>query len=125
MFEMEEGKALLRQWGLPDTLTGVASLALGRCALGYALTITGLRVGAESVEVDVTLTREAAAGDAINGTLNFYGAATLAAFKSDAAALGASELSNEDFGDGKTATATIPLRSEAPPAFFNAKIDEH
>ena len=29
MFEMEEGKALLRQWGLPDTLTGVASLALG------------------------------------------------------------------------------------------------
>ena len=32
MFEMEEGKALLRQWGLPDTLTGVASLALGYAA---------------------------------------------------------------------------------------------
>ena len=29
MFETEEGKALLRQWGLPDTLVGVASLALG------------------------------------------------------------------------------------------------
>lgn len=29
MFEMEEGKALLRQWGLPENLTGVASVALG------------------------------------------------------------------------------------------------
>ena len=29
MFEMEEGKALLRKWGLPDTLVGVASLARG------------------------------------------------------------------------------------------------
>ncbi|MBR3504672.1 MAG: nitroreductase [Clostridia bacterium] len=29
MFETEEGKALLREWGLPDTLVGVASLALG------------------------------------------------------------------------------------------------
>ncbi|MBO6164565.1 MAG: nitroreductase family protein [Lachnospiraceae bacterium] len=29
MFELEEGKALLAEWGLPDTLTGVASLALG------------------------------------------------------------------------------------------------
>lgn len=29
MFETEEGKALLRQWGLPETLSGVASIALG------------------------------------------------------------------------------------------------
>ena len=29
MFEMEEGKELLRKWGLPDNLTGVASIALG------------------------------------------------------------------------------------------------
>ena len=29
MFETEEGKALLREWGLPEDLTGVASLALG------------------------------------------------------------------------------------------------
>ena len=29
MFEMEEGKALLKEWGLPETLTGVASIALG------------------------------------------------------------------------------------------------
>ncbi|MBO4330682.1 MAG: nitroreductase family protein [Oscillospiraceae bacterium] len=29
MFELPEGKELLREWGLPDTLTGVASIALG------------------------------------------------------------------------------------------------
>ena len=29
MFQSEEGKALLRKWGLPDTLVGVASIALG------------------------------------------------------------------------------------------------
>ena len=31
MFDSEEGKELLRQWGLPDTLKGV-----GNCILGYA-----------------------------------------------------------------------------------------
>ena len=29
MFESAEGKALLKQWGLPDTMTAVASIALG------------------------------------------------------------------------------------------------
>ena len=29
MFELPEGKALLRKWGLTETLTGVASIALG------------------------------------------------------------------------------------------------
>ncbi len=29
MFETEEGKQLLREWGLPENLKGVASLALG------------------------------------------------------------------------------------------------
>ena len=29
MFEMEEGKELLKEWGLPEDLAGVASLALG------------------------------------------------------------------------------------------------
>ena len=33
MFELPEGKALLKQWGLPDTLTGVASMALGYAAV--------------------------------------------------------------------------------------------
>ena len=29
MFELAEGKALLKKWGLPENLTGVASIALG------------------------------------------------------------------------------------------------
>ena len=29
IFESEEGKALLKEWGLPDTLRGVGSVALG------------------------------------------------------------------------------------------------
>ena len=32
MFELPEGKALLKQWGLPETLVGVASIALGYAA---------------------------------------------------------------------------------------------
>ena len=33
MFELPEGKALLKQWGLPETLVGVASVALGYAAV--------------------------------------------------------------------------------------------
>ncbi|MBE6019183.1 MAG: diguanylate cyclase [Clostridiales bacterium] len=29
MFELEEGKALLKEWGLPEDLSGVASMSLG------------------------------------------------------------------------------------------------
>lgn len=38
MFQTEEGKELLKQWGLPETLEGVASIALGYadCALPEA-----------------------------------------------------------------------------------------
>ena len=32
MFELPQGKALLRQWGLPENLRGVGSLALGYAA---------------------------------------------------------------------------------------------
>lgn len=74
--------------------------------------------------VEVTLHRTGTTKGAINGTLNFYGAATLESFKSGATALGAAELSNDDFGEGETATAAILLDGETLPAFFNAKIEE-
>ena len=32
MFKTEEGKALLKQWGLPDGLIGVGALSLGYAA---------------------------------------------------------------------------------------------
>ena len=31
MFESDEGKALLKKWGLPETMIGI-----GNCILGYA-----------------------------------------------------------------------------------------
>ena len=90
----------------------------------YAFEITSVDVGDTSVSVAVTLTRSGSIAQPINGVLKFYGAATLAAFKDGATVLGAAELSNETFAGGETATATIPLDGETPPAFFNAKIEE-
>ena len=90
----------------------------------YTFKITGVEVANDSVKVGVTLARSGETNGAINGTLNFYGAATLAAFKEGAAKLGGASLTNESFAGGETATATIPLEGETPPAFFNAKIEE-
>ena len=90
----------------------------------YTFEITDIDVGDTSVSVAVTLTRCGSIAQPINGVLKFYGAATLAAFKDGATELGAAELTNETFSGGETATATIPLDGETPPAFFNAKIEE-
>ena len=89
----------------------------------YAFEITSVDVGDTSVSVAVTLTRCGSIAQPINGGLKFYGAATLAAFKDGATELGAAELTNETFAGGETATATIPLSGETPPAFFSAKIE--
>ena len=89
----------------------------------YSFQVTDINVGTDSVAVSVTLTRSGKVEQKINGTLNFYGAATLAAFKEGAAKLGGASLTNESFAGGETATATIPLDGETPPAFFNAKIE--
>ena len=90
----------------------------------YSFQVTDINLGTDSVAVSVTLTRSGKVEQKINGTLNFYGAATLAAFKEGAAKLGGASLTNESFAGGETATATIPLDGETPPAFFNAKIEE-
>ena len=36
MFDSDEGKALLKEWGLPETMRGV-----GNCILGYAIEVPG------------------------------------------------------------------------------------
>ena len=90
----------------------------------YSFQVTDINVGTDSVAVSVTLARSGKVEQKINGTLNFYGAATLAAFKEGATKLGGASLTNESFAGGETATATIPLEGETPPAFFNAKIEE-
>lgn len=90
----------------------------------YSFQVTDINVGTDSVAVSVTLTRSGQVEQKINGTLNFYGAATLAAFKEGATKLGGASLTNESFAGGETATATIHFDGETPPAFFNAKIEE-
>ena len=91
----------------------------------YAFEITGVDVGAETVTVGVKLTRNGHIAQSINGTLKFYGAATLDAFKNPALQpISSATVSDSDFSEGDTATATIPLDSETPPTFFKAKIEE-
>ena len=90
----------------------------------YAFEITGIDVGAESVSVAVTLRRSGEIAQKINGVVKFYGAATLADFKTAASPLGSATLSDNNFSKGDTATATITIDGETPPAFFKAKIEE-
>ena len=89
----------------------------------YTFEITDISVGKDVVTVEVELVRKGAIAQTIYGSLRFYGAATLEAFKSSATLLGNAELSNEQFGEGETATATIQIDGETPPAFFEARIE--
>jgi len=93
----------------------------------YRFSISGITVKADEVDVDVTLERTGAVMDGdkqepINGTLKFYGAATLAAFKSGATTpLVSKKLVDDDFSEGETTTATFDKDGNV---FFDAKIEE-
>ena len=58
--------------------------------------------------------------------MKFYGAATLEAFKSSALQpLSSETVSDDDFSDGNTATATYPkVSGTTTNTFFKAKIEE-
>ena len=92
----------------------------------YAFEITGVDVGAETVTVGVKLTRNGHIAQSINGTLKFYGAATLDAFKNPALQpLSSATVSDSDFSEGDTATAAFPkVDGSAVNTFFKAKIEE-
>ena len=92
----------------------------------YSFEITGVDVGAENVTVDVTLTRSGNIAQSVNGVLKFYGAATLEAFKSPTLQpLSSETVSDDDFSDGNTATATYPkVSGSTTNTFFKAKIEE-
>ena len=91
----------------------------------YSFAIADVKVGDENVTVSVTLKRTGIAGGEaapINGTLKFYGAATLEAFKNaGSAAIEAANLTDGDFSKSDTATATFPVGENK---FFKAKIEE-
>ena len=95
-------------------------------ARSYTFEITRVDVGAENVTVDVTLTRSGNIAQSVNGILKFYGAATLEAFKSPALKpLSSETVSDDDFSDGNTATATYPkVSGTTTNTFFKAKIEE-
>ena len=86
------------------------------------LKITSIKVNADNVEIAVSLTRTGAISQAINGSLKFYGAETLAQFKSNATKpIASTTLADEDFSQGDTATATF---SKDGNTFFNATVEE-
>ena len=92
----------------------------------YSFEITGVDVGAETVTVGVKLTRNGHIAQSINGTLKFYGAATIDAFKNPALQpLSSETVSDDDFSEGNTATATYPkVSGSTTNTFFKAKIEE-
>ena len=87
-----------------------------------SFTITSIDVAADKVTIGVTLTRTGKVAQKTNGVLKFYGAATVEAFTT--AMPISMPIPNDDFSDGDTATAQIPLMGDDPPAFFKAKIEE-
>ena len=88
----------------------------------YTFEITDINVGDTSVTVAVTLTRTGKIAQSINGTLKFYGASTLAAFKAGTdVPLTSTTLVDTDFASGDTTTATFEKNGNT---FFNAKIEE-
>ena len=108
------------------------NLDITQDGFGYTFNVTGIEVGEESVAIAVSLQRTGAvtewqSGTAapINGKLRFYGAATVEAFTNPALEpLGNAVLSDDDFSDGETATAVIPLDPDADAKFYKARIEE-
>lgn len=86
------------------------------------LKITSIKVNADNVEIAVSLTRTGAISQAINGSLKFYGAETLAQFKSNATKpIASTTLADEDFSDGDTVIRLFPKDDNV---FFKAGIEE-
>ena len=90
----------------------------------YSFAIADVKVGDENVTVSATLKRTGIAGGEaapINGTLKFYGASTIEAFKNvGSAPVETTNLTDGDFSKSDTATATFQAGENK---FFKAKIE--
>jgi len=88
----------------------------------YTFKITSIDAASDKVTIGVTLTRTGKIAQKTNGVLKFYGAATVEAFTT--AKPISTEIPNENFASGDTATVEIPLEGDNPPKLFKAKIEE-
>ena len=135
--------ALAEDRGYVAVSNGVASLSAERFEKAYlcnldvtrgdfdaTLSVTGIAVDDEKVAVEVALLRTGAVKNGgrdapINGVLRFYGAATVEAFKSalpPMKPLVVTKLSNDDFGEGDTATAEVERTPNSDDRFFKSAI---
>ena len=135
--------ALAEDRGYVSVSNGVARLSAARFETAYLCNldvtrddfdatfgVTGIAVDDEKVAIEVTLERTGAVQSGgkdapINGVLRFYGAATVDAFMSalsEKTPLADVTLSNDDFADGKTATAEIGRTPGSEDKFFKAEI---
>ncbi len=88
----------------------------------YTFRITSIDVASDKVAIGVALERTGKIAQKTNGVLKFYGAATVEAFAS--ATPVSVTIPNDDFSNGDTATAEIPIGGDNPPTLFKAKIEE-
>ncbi len=103
------------------------NLDVTKDGFGAEFKVTEVTVGTDTVEIKVTLTRTGAVMDGekakpINGTLLFKGAADIASgFKT----ISTKTLSDNDFSDGDTATATFDKvnKDNTENKFFKANIE--
>ena len=94
----------------------IAVAAFISCAAAYALEVS-------SDEAREAVAGWASLGDALTGGTRFN-ASDIAGVATYDGADGNGRFYVVSFAGGETATATIPLEGETPPAFFNAKIEE-
>jgi hypothetical protein len=100
------------------------NLDITKDGFGYTFSVTSIEVGEDKVTIGVGLTREGKAGQAINGRLVFYGASAVEQFKGGSPEpMGEAWLSDDDFSEGDTATAEIPLDGGAHANFYKAAIE--
>lgn len=100
------------------------NLDITKDGFGYTFSVTRIEVGEDKVMISVGLTREGKAGQAINGRLVFYGASAVEQFKGGSPEpIGEARLSDDDFSEGDTVTAEVPLDGSAPANFYKAAIE--
>jgi len=103
------------------------NLDITQDGFGYEFTVTSINVDptANKVTIGVSLVRQGKVEQAINGRLVFYGTDSVAKFTDGTLKpLADVTLTNDDFSERDTATATMALDEDASAKFYRAAIEE-